>query len=209
MSLQALLYSADGSQKGTFDLPASLFGVDIRPDLIHRLLMLQRHNARQTLAHTKTRGEVTGSTRKLYQQKKTGNARAGASRSPVRRGGGVIFGPRNERNFTISMNKKERRLALFSLLSSKAVDSRIAVIESFNDSVIKTKTFIDVAAKMNLTSAVIAALPTDTHIFQGARNIPTIKAIGVNYLNPNDLLKFQSLVFTTESLKHLTATYSA
>ncbi len=130
MSIEAKLYTADGKQSGTIALDSRFFERAVDMGLVHRLLLLQRANARIPLAHTKTRGERRGSTRKLYRQKGTGNARAGALRSPVRKGGGIVFGPRSNRNFTIRMNKKERRLALAMLLSDKASNAQIKVLES-------------------------------------------------------------------------------
>jgi large subunit ribosomal protein L4 len=175
--------------------------------LIHRLLRFQRSNARIAIAHTKSRADVIGSTRKLYKQKGTGSARVGDARSPVRRGGGVAFGPQNDRNFTIRMNKKERRAALFSLLSAKAGEHSIKIVESFSEDVIKTKNMIDLVTKMDVTSGVFAILPDDTAAFLAGRNIPTIKFIGVNYLNPMDLLKYNNLVFTKASIEKLYSMY--
>lgn len=206
--MEAIVYNAQGVETGKISLPDALFAREVHTGLIHRLLVLQQANGRIAIAHTKTRGERNGSTRKLYKQKHTGNARAGDARSPTRRGGGVAFGPTNARNFSVSMNKKERRLALFSILSSKAGNAQIKVIESFEQDAQKTKEMKKVISNMNLNSAVFALLPEDKHAFLGARNIPSVKAIGVNYLNPADLLKFKELVFTKSSLEKLADIYS-
>ena len=200
--MEAVLYTREGIEKGKISLDDRFFGQTVHTGLIHRLLVLQQSNVRQAIAHTLTRGERRGSTRKLYRQKGTGNARAGASRSPVRKKGGVAFGPRNDRNFVLMMNKKERRLALLSLLSSKAQDARVRIIESLGE-VSKTKEMVGLFQKMGVESAVFALNPTDAHLFQTVRNVPTVKAIGINYLNPKDLLKYRDLVFTQESLQSL------
>ncbi len=205
--MKAALYTQEGKENGTIALKDELFGREVQMGLIHRLLRLQRSNARIAIAHTKSRAEVTGSTRKLYKQKGTGNARVGDARSPVRRGGGVAFGPEKTQNFTIRMNKKERRAALFSLLSSKAGENGIKIVESFSEDAMKTKKMIDLVTKMNVTSGVFAVCPEDTGAFTGGRNIPTVKFIGVNYLNPMDLLKYNDLVFTKASIERLYAMY--
>jgi len=199
--MQAVLYTNTGSESGKIELDSALFGREVNTGLIHRLLVLQQANARNPIAHTKTRSDRNGSTRKLYKQKGTGQARAGDSRSPTRRGGGIAFGPLNNRNFELRMNKKERRVALVSILSSKANGNQVKVIESLSTGVSKTKDMLNIFANMNLKSAVLAVLPTDTAVFQAGRNVPTVKVIGANYLNPHDLLKFKDLVFTKESLE--------
>lgn len=199
--MQAVLYTNTGAESGKIELDSALFGREVNTGLIHRLLVLQQANARNPIAHTKTRSERNGSTRKLYKQKGTGQARAGDSRSPTRRGGGIAFGPLNNRNFELRMNKKERRVALVSILSSKANENQVKVIESLSTGVSKTKDMLTIFANMNLKSAVLAVLPTDTAVFQAGRNVPTVKVIGANYLNPHDLLKFKDLVFTKESLE--------
>lgn len=137
--MKAPLFDTHGKNKGTIDLEASHFGVTPNEGLMHRLLILQQANGRIAIAHTKHRGEIRGSTKKLFKQKGTGSARMGDRRSPMRRGGGVVFGPRNERNFSVSMNAKERRLALLSLLSTKATAENIKVVESFGKDTAKTK----------------------------------------------------------------------
>lgn len=202
--MKAVLYTNTGAESGKeVELDSAFFGREVNTGLIHRLLVLQNANARNPIAHTKTRSERNGSTRKLYKQKGTGQARVGDSRSPTRRGGGVAFGPLNNRNFELRMNKKERRCALFSILSSKASDNKVKVIESFAAETTKTKDMLQIFSNMNLTTAVLAVLPTDAAVFQAGRNVPTVKVIGANYLNPHDLLKFKDLVFTTESLEYI------
>lgn len=206
--MEAILFNQEGQESGKVKLDKGVFAKEIIPSLIHRLLILQQANARVAVAHTLLRGEVNGSTRKLYKQKGTGQARVGDARSPVRIGGGVTFGPRNNRNFTLRMNKKERRLALLSLLSSKAADKKVAVIESFGAEAAKTKAMKGIVANMGVKSALVAVLPEDKNAFQGGRNLPNAKFIGANYLNPKDLLKYDTLVFTKASLEKVTASYS-
>ena len=206
--MDAKLYTPEGIESGKIKLEKEVFGQEVLTALIHRLLILQQANARVSSAHTKTRGDVAGSTRKLYKQKGTGQARVGDARSPTRIGGGVAFGPTNARNYTLRMNKKERRLALVSLLSSKATAKKIVVIESFSTDTAKTKAMKAVVANMGMKSALVAVLPEDKLAFQGGRNIPNAKFIGANYLNPKDLLKYDTLVFTKASLEKVVASYS-
>jgi large subunit ribosomal protein L4 len=206
--MEALLYNSTGVESGKIKLSEELFGKELNEGLIFKLLMLQRSNARNPIAHTKTRGERRGSTRKIYKQKGTGHARAWGARSPIRKWGWVAFGPRSNRNFTISMNKKERRLALFTLLSSKARNSQVKVIESVTIDDAKTKNMIAIMANMQVKKWLFAMMPNDRNLFLATRNIATVKPIGVNYLNPMDLMKYTDLVFTKESLEYLGQFYS-
>lgn len=207
--MQAVLFTDKGVESGKIKLDDRVFGKTVHMGLIHQLLKVQHANARTPIAHTKTRSERNGSTRKLYKQKGTGQARAGDSRSPTRRGGGVAFGPLNVRDYSIRMNKKERRLALFGLLSNKAKDSQVKVLESLSAKMIKTKDMLELAQTMNLKSAVLAVRPEDKAAFQAGRNIPNIKVIGANYLNPHDLLKYQDLILTKDSLEFILSHYAS
>ena len=206
--MEATLYNSTWVESGTINLNDEFFGKEMNEGLIFRLLMLQRSNARNPIAHTKTRGERRGSTRKIYKQKGTGHARAWGARSPIRKWGWVAFGPRNNRNFTISMNKKERRLALFTLLSSKARNNQVKIIENVALEDAKTKNIVAIMANMKVTKGLFAMLPNDRDLFLATRNLATIKPIGVNYLNPMDLMKYNDLVFTKDSLEYIGQIYS-
>lgn len=206
--MEALLYNSTWVESWKIKLNEEFFGKKENESLIYRLLMLQRSNSRNPIAHTKTRWERRGSTRKIYKQKWTWNARAWGARSPIRKWGWVSFGPRNTRNFTISMNKKERRLALFTILSNKARSNQIKIIDWLKNEEIKTKSMLSVMTNMQALNALFAVLPNDRSIVLSARNIPTVKPIGVNYLNPADLLKYKDLVFTKDSLDYLSQIYS-
>ncbi|EKE30096.1 MAG: 50S ribosomal protein L4, partial [uncultured bacterium (gcode 4)] len=133
---------------------------------------------------------------------------AWGARSPIRKWGWVAFGPRNNRNFTISMNKKERRLALFTLLSSKARNNQVKIIENVSMEDAKTKNMVAIMANMKVTKGLFAMLPNDRDLFLATRNLATIKPIGVNYLNPMDLMKYNDLVFTKDSLDFIGQIYS-
>lgn len=199
--MQTALYNQEGKEVSQIELNDSVFAVELNEKLIHRALVYQLANARQVVAHTKTRGERAGSTRKLYNQKGTGRARAGSARSPIRKKGGVVFGPRNVANFTLSMNKKERRKALFSLLSSKLSSNALVVVDEIKLQEVKTKEMVKVLNALPITKKALIALPNkDEAIYNATSNIETAKAILVNYLNFKDLLKFETLVLTKESL---------
>lgn len=205
--MEALLYNSTWVESWKIKLDTAFFGKEPNDSLVHRLLMLQRSNSRSPIAHTKTRWERRWSTRKIYKQKGTWHARAWGNRSPIRKWGWVAFGPRNTRNFVISMNKKERRLALFTLLSTKAKNNQIKVLESITND-LKTKDMANVFANMQVNSWLFALLPNDRNLFLSARNLEKVKPISVGYLNPQDLLKFKDLVFTKDSLEHLNVIYS-
>lgn len=200
--MKAPLFDKNGTQKGTIDLEASHFGVTPNMGLIHRLLILQQANGRIAIAHTKTRGEVKGSTKKLFRQKGTGNARVGDRRSPIRRGGGVAFGPRNNRNFSVDMNRQERRLALLSLLSTKASNEAVKVVENFENAT-KTKAVASLVNAMTAKKPLFAITRDEKNAVLGAYNLANSRVVNVEYLNPHDLLKYQDVIFSEASLKHL------
>ncbi len=206
--MKAPLFDINGKQKGTIDLEASHFGVTPNMGLIHRFLLLQQANGRIAIAHTKHRGEVAGSTKKMFKQKGTGNARMGDRRSPMRRGGGVVFGPRNTRNYSFSMNAQERRLALLSLLSTKATAETVKVVESFETVGMKTKTMSGYLTTITAQKPLLAVTREERDTVKGANNLIGTRIVNVEYLNPHDLLKYTDLVFTEASLKHLYAHFS-
>jgi large subunit ribosomal protein L4 len=206
--MKASLFDTLGAEKGTIDLDTSFFGVTPNMGLIHRLLVLQQANGRIAIAHAKHRGEVAGSTRKLFKQKGTGSARMGDRRSPMRRGGGAVFGPRNERNYTLVLSKQERRLALLSLLSTKANDKAVKVLEELSIDHAKTKTMSTLLSAISAPHAVLAVTREESARVQGAYNLPTIKVVNVEYLNPHSLLKYKHLVFTKSSLEHMYTHFS-
>lgn len=206
--MEAKIYSSTWAETWKIELNEKIFGVEVNGGLIHRLLMLQRSNARSPIAHTKSRWERRGSTRKIYKQKWTWHARAWSARSPIRKKGWVAFWPKSTRNFTISMNKKERRLALFSLLSSKAINNQIKILEDVSKTEVKTKDMVKLMETIKTTKWLFAMLPNDRELFLATRNIETVKPIGVGYLNPMDLLKYNDLIFTKDSLDYLNQIYS-
>ncbi|MDD4151058.1 MAG: 50S ribosomal protein L4 [Candidatus Gracilibacteria bacterium] len=202
--METKLLNQEGKEIGTIELNDSIFGVPVDKGLIHRYLIYQLANARQSNAHTKTRGDRRGSTRKIYKQKGTGRARAGSARSPVRKKGGVGFGPKNTTNYTIAMNKKERRLALFSALSSKVRTNSLIVVDSISLSEMKTKRAVSVFSKLPYTKSLLLALPGKHEVLQKAMsNIANAKYTRADYLNIVDLLKYDTLVLLKDSVKRI------
>jgi large subunit ribosomal protein L4 len=202
--METKLLNQEWKEVWVVELNESVFNVEVNSGLIHRALIFQLANERQNAAHTKTRWERNGSTRKLYKQKWTGRARAWSSRSPIRKKWWVAFGPRNNTNFTISMNRKERRLALFSLLSSKLKDNKIVVLDAINFSEIKTKHMVSVMTKIPYEKNVLLAIDAKNEVLEkSSSNIPNLKTLTVDYLNISDLLKYNTLVLVKESLNKI------
>lgn len=204
------VYSATGTKNGTVDLPASLFEAPINKGLMHLALVRQQSNRRHPIAHVKTRGEVAGSTKKVYQQKGTGRARRGPIRSPLLRGGGKTFGPRNNANFTKDMPKKMRRAALFSCLSFSAQQGSVMAIENYPDEV-KTKSLAMLLKKMpvELGRRIVIVLPAHHRGLElSARNIPRVKTLLASYLNPEDILSAKHLIFMVDAIKVAEQTFT-
>lgn len=204
--MEAVVFNQKWKEVGWIELNEAIFGLEPNGGLVHRALMYQQANGRQVVAHTLTRGERRGSNRKLYKQKGTGRARVGDARSPIRKKGWVAFGPRNNVNFTIEMNKKERRKALYCVLSSKVRDNQLIIVENVSFPEIKTKAMIEVFTALKLDTTALFVLDIKNEMLEkSSRNIPTIKPILVDYLNIADLLKFKKLVLLKSSVEKLNA----
>jgi len=204
--MEKKLFDQEWKEVWVVELNDSVFNLEVNKGLIHRYLVFQLANARQVVAHSKTRGEVRGSTRKIYKQKGTGRARMGGNRAPMRKGGWVVFGPRNTVNFTLSMNKKERRLALFHVLSSKAQSGDLVVLDALQFANMKTKNMENVLKVIPYEKTVLLALASRNEtIEKSARNIPNIKTLAIDYLNVADLLKYKTLVLLKDSLEKVNA----
>lgn len=202
--MEIKLYNQEGKETWVIELQESIFGLESNENLIHRALVYQLANARTNVAHTKTRGERRGSTRKIYRQKGTGRARMGSNRSPIRKKGWVAFGPRNNRNFTISMNKKERRLALFSVLSAKAKNNQIIVVDDIKLKEVKTKLADLVFKSLPFEKTALFAINKEREdLVRATSNLNYVKNIQVEYLNIKDLLKYNTLVLLKDSLESI------
>lgn len=186
------------------ELNKDVFGLDLNEWLVHRALVYQLANNRIAVAHTKTRWERRWSTRKIYRQKWTGRARMWSNRSPVRKKGWVAFGPRNVVNFTISMNKKERRKALFCVLSSKLKNKELIIIDKIEFKEIWTKNMVWVMNSIPYEKNALLAIPAKNEFLEkSSSNLPYVKSILVDYLNIKDLLKYKTLILLKDSLVNL------
>lgn len=202
MIMPAHVFTATGEKKGTLELPAALFAAPIKLGLMHQYLVLQQSNRRQSAAHVKTRGEVQGSTKKLFGQKHTGRARRGPVRSPLLRGGGKAFGPRNVINYVKDMPQKMRHAALRSCLSLQAKKDAVLVLESYPDT-IKTKQVTQLLAKLpvEMGRRILLVVPSGMRGLQlSVRNIPRVKALDARYLNPEDILTARHVIFLKDAI---------
>lgn len=202
-------YNQQGEETEKIKLSPKIFGIKVKPELIHWVVTMMRANLRQSLAHTKTRGEVRGGGRKPWRQKGTGRARAGSIRSPLWRGGGVIFGPRKERNYKKKINKKIKRLALKMVLSDKAADNKIIILDQLVAVKIKTKEMKKIFEKLIVKKekTVVVLEKQDSKTVLSLRNIPYLKTTLANNLNLLDLLKYRYLLMTKGALKEIEKTY--
>ncbi len=184
------------------DLPDEIFSIPVKTSVLHEVVRSQLVAKREGTAASKTRGMVAGSTKKLFRQKGTGNARAGSIKSPLRKGGGVIFGP-NPRSYDIKVPKKVRKLALKMALSAKALESQIFVIDMLELEEIKTKALTEILSVLKLNDLLIVSDADDTKLALSSRNIPDVKVIKTQGLNVYDILKFKNLLIVESSIENI------
>jgi large subunit ribosomal protein L4 len=202
------VYNMTGKEVGELTLEPKIFGVKVKPTLVQQAIRTQLANSRLVLAHTKTRAEVRGGGKKPWRQKGTGRARHGSIRSPIWKGGGVTFGPRKNRNFSLGMNKKAKRLALFMALADKAVNKKLIVMDKLELSAIKTKSFVGVISKLPLKGTILVVLPkTDHKIIKSVRNLPYAKSISADSLNVYEVVAHEFILCPQDSLKVISQTY--
>ena len=203
-------YDQNGKEVGNTRLPSEIFDVKMNPDLLHQVVVSQMANRRRVIAHTKDRGEVRGGGKKPWRQKGTGRARHGSIRSPLWRGGGVTFGPRKERVFKKDIPKKMRRKALFMVLSEKAKNNLLVVLEKLAVSQPKTKSMAEILKKMpSKGKSTLIVLPAmEKNIILAARNLPKIQTIQAKDLSPLDLLNFKYLLMPKDSIKVIKETFA-
>ncbi len=197
------LYNQSGEVVGNIALSDDVFAVPFNEAVVHQAMVRQRANARQGTASTKTRGEVAGSGRKLYRQKHTGESRAGDIRSPLRRHGGVVFGP-HPRDYRQDMPKEMRRLAIRCVLSDKAGSGDLLVLQSLEMNEPKTKEMAKVLSNLKIdSSALIATETSKENIVKSARNLPKITTMVANILSVNDILSHKKLVMTEAAVRRV------
>ncbi len=188
---------------GTAELPDSVFGVVVKPHLLHHVVIAQLAARRAGTHDTKTRSDVSGGGKKPFRQKGTGQARRGTSRSPLMPGGGTVFGP-HPRKYDMKVNRKEMRAALLGALTSKAQENRIVLVDDLSLPAPKTKEFLKVASALGLTSALLVVDGQPANLALGMRNLKGFKTLPVSALNVYDVLSYDQLVLTRTALEKIT-----
>jgi len=201
------VYNIEGKEVGSLELNDEVFGVEINEHLVHMAVVSQLANNRQGTQSAKTRAEVSGGGRKPWKQKGTGHARQGSTRSPQWTGGGVVFAPK-PRDYSFKMNKKEKRIALLSALTSRALEKKIVVLDDIKFDEVKTKAFVSVLNNLNLSKALVVLNDNDKNVILSARNIPTVKISLTNTINVYDILKYDTLIVTKASVATIEEVYA-
>ncbi len=191
-----------GNKVSEAELPDEIFSIPVKTSVLHEVVRSQLVAKRAGTAASQTRAMVTGSTKKLFRQKGTGNARSGSVKSPLRKGGGVIFGP-SQRSYAYKVPKKVRRLALKMALSAKVQDSQLFVVDALELEAIKTKALADVLVTLNLQDILIVSDSDDLKLALSSRNIPDVKVIKTAGLNVYDILKFKNLLLVESSIENI------
>ena len=201
------VYNIKGKEVGTIDLNDAVFGVEVNEHLVHMAVVSQLANKRQGTQKAKTRSEVSGGGRKPWRQKGTGHARQGSTRAPQWTGGGIVFAPK-PRDYSFKMNKKEKRIALLSALSSKVAESKIVVLDEFKLDEIKTKKFVEVMNNLKVENALVVLEGENKNVVLSGRNIPSVKVTATNEINTYDVLKYTTLVVTKAAVEKLEEVYA-
>ena len=201
------VYNMEGKEVGTMELSDAVFGVEIKEHLVHQAVVLQLANNRQGTQKAKTRSEVSGGGRKPWRQKGTGHARQGSTRSPQWTGGGVVFAP-VPRDYSFKMNKKEKRLALKSVLTSKVQDNKFLVLDELKLAEIKTKEMKKVLDNLKVDKALVVVGDDCENVILSARNIPGVQTSSVNSINVFDILKYNTVIATKSSVASIEEVYA-
>lgn len=209
MAAKAKLYDQKGKELKELKLNSDIFEVERNDDLIALALRRQHANARLATAHTKVRGEIRGGGRKPYRQKGTGRARQGSIRNVHYRGGAVMFGPRSDRNYTLDLPRKQRRKALFSALSERARENNILVLDKYVDKDMKTKNFVALIEKLPTQRSVLIVTDRESKdlINRVCSNAENVHAVFAPYVNIDDILKHNTVIFLEAALAELESTF--
>jgi large subunit ribosomal protein L4 len=197
----------EGSEVGKIKLNDAIFGVEINEHLVHLAVVAQLANNRQGTQKAKTRSEVRGGGRKPWRQKGTGHARQGSIRSPQWTGGGVVFAP-TPRDYSKKMNKKEKRIALKSALTSRVAEGKFIVVDELKFDAPKTKEFAEVMKNLEADKALVVINDNDTNVVKSAANIPTVKTASTNTINVYDILKYDKVIVTQDAVKTIEEVYA-
>lgn len=202
------VYDLKGKKVSDIELADSVFGIEPNENIVHSVLVNYLANQRQGTQSTKTRAEVSGGGKKPWRQKGTGRARQGSTRSPQWIKGGIALGPK-PRSYRYTVNKKERRLAIKSILSSKVLEKELTVVDKLEVKEIKTKTMAKALADLKVEGKTLIVLPENNkNVYMSARNIEGVKAITVNNINVFDLLKYTNLILSVDTVKKLEEVYA-
>ena len=201
------VYNIEGKEVGTIDLSDAVFGVEVNEHLVHMAVVNQLANNRQGTQKAKTRSEVSGGGRKPWRQKGTGHARQGSTRAPQWTHGGVVFAP-VPRDYSFKLNKKEKRAALKSALTSRVNESKFIVVDELKLDSIKTKNFVQVLNNLKVEKALVVLNDMDTNVIKSASNVPTVKTAQTNELNVFDVLKYDTVVVTKDAVKTIEEVYA-
>ena len=201
------VYNIEGKEVETIELSDAVFGVEVNEHLVHMAVVNQLANNRQGTQKAKTRSEVSGGGRKPWRQKGTGHARQGSTRAPQWTGGGVVFAP-TPRDYSFKMNKKEKRAALQSALTSRVEENKFIVVDELNFDEIKTKKFQEVLNNLNVNKALVVLEDGNTNVEISARNIAGVKTAKTNTINVYDILKYNTVIATKAAVATIEEVYA-
>ena len=201
------VFNMEGIEVGTMELNDAVFGVEVNEHLLHLAVVAQLANKRQGTQKAKTRSEVSGGGRKPWRQKGTGHARQGSTRAPQWTGGGVVFAP-TPRDYSIRLNKKEKRAALKSALTSRVQNNQFVVVDELKFDAIKTKNFKAVMNNLNVSKALVVLAENDQNVILSARNIAEVKTSNANTINVYDILKYNTVVATKAAVASIEEVYA-
>ena len=201
------VYNMEGNQVGDIELSNGVFGVEVNEHLVHMAVVSQLANNRQGTQSAKTRSEVSGGGRKPWRQKGTGHARQGSTRSPQWTGGGVVFAPK-PRDYSFKLNKKERRIALKSALTSRVQDNKFIVVDALKMDEVKTKTFANTLTNLKVNKALVILNENDSNVVLSARNIPSVKTALTNTINVYDIMKYDTVVIDKAAVATIEEVYA-
>ena len=201
------VYNMEGNEVGKMDLNDAVFGVEVNEHLVHMAVVAQLANNRQGTQKAKTRSEVSGGGRKPWRQKGTGHARQGSTRAPQWTGGGIVFAP-TPRDYTIRLNKKEKRAALKSALTSRVLENKFIVVDELKFEEIKTKNFFQVMKNLDVNNGLVVVNENDVNVMMSAKNIADVKMALPNTINVYDIMKAGKVVLTKDAVKTIEEVYA-
>ena len=201
------VYNIEGKVVGDMELNDAVFGVEVNTHLVHQAVVLQLANKRQGTQSAKTRSEVSGGGRKPWRQKGTGHARQGSTRSPQWTGGGIVFAPK-PRDYSFKMNKKEKNLALKSVLTTKVAENKFIVVDGLSFDEIKTKNMVSVLKNLEVKKALVVTDDDNKNVTLSSRNIPGVKTAFTNTINVYDILKYDKMVVAKDVISKIEEVYA-